>query len=86
LFESAQKIGLKEISLCENMNIAVYIAKSMAQFGDTVLLSPASASFDAFSGYEERGDKFQQIIRSFQETITNNAVEGMEVDCEEQAE
>jgi hypothetical protein len=29
-----------------------------------VLLSPASASFDEFASYEERGDKFVEIVRS----------------------
>ena len=36
-----------------------------AKRGQTVLLSPASASFDAFAGYEERGDRFVEIVQSF---------------------
>ena len=41
---------------------AVKIAKLIATDGECVLLSPACASFDAFSNFEERGDKFKAII------------------------
>ena len=42
---------------------AVLAAASEAGTGDTVLLSPASASFDAFKNFEERGETFKQIVR-----------------------
>lgn len=42
----------------ENMIEAVQTAKTNARAGDLVLLSPACASFDMFSGYEDRGNQF----------------------------
>jgi len=45
-----------------SMRDAVEIASHLAQKGDTVLLSPACASFDWFKNYEERGDKFKEAV------------------------
>jgi len=44
---------------------AVYAAKSIAHTGDTVILSPASASFDAFPNFEVRGRHFKEIVNNF---------------------
>jgi UDP-N-acetylmuramoylalanine--D-glutamate ligase len=46
-----------------DMDQAVLRAAQMAQAGDSVLLSPACASFDMFSGYEERGAVFAAAVR-----------------------
>lgn len=45
-----------------SMEDAVHIASHLAKKGDTVLLSPACASFDWFKNYEERGDKFKEAV------------------------
>jgi UDP-N-acetylmuramoylalanine--D-glutamate ligase len=46
-----------------DMDEAVARAAEMALPGDRVLLSPACASFDMFSGYAQRGDRFMQAVR-----------------------
>jgi len=43
---------------------AVKVAYKLAQRGDTVLLSPACASFDLFENYEDRGRQFKNAVRS----------------------
>ena len=43
---------------------AVLTAYTIGKKGDTVLLSPACASYDLFESYEERGDKFKQAVRN----------------------
>ena len=52
----------KRIIPTDTLSEAVKIAKNRAKAGDTVLLSPASTSYDAFSNFEERGNKFKEYI------------------------
>jgi UDP-N-acetylmuramoylalanine--D-glutamate ligase len=46
------------------MTAVVDAARGLAQPGDTVLLAPAGASFDQFSGYGHRGDSFAAAVRA----------------------
>ncbi len=51
------------ISFAKSMEEAVSQAESSAQTSDSVLLSPACASFDMFKNFEHRGDEFVRIVR-----------------------
>lgn len=47
-----------------SMDEAVVLCAGLAQPGDVVLLSPACASFDMYSGYDARGKHFEQLVRA----------------------
>ena len=46
------------------MEEAVKVAYKIAERGDTVLLSPACASFDLFENYEDRGNQFKNCVKN----------------------
>ncbi|MCW8900638.1 MAG: UDP-N-acetylmuramoyl-L-alanine--D-glutamate ligase [Gammaproteobacteria bacterium] len=63
LGEDAEKLnsqlsGCTEVTFVNDLSQAVSKAHELAVAGDAVLLSPACASFDMFTGYEQRGDMF----------------------------
>jgi UDP-N-acetylmuramoylalanine--D-glutamate ligase len=51
-----------DVAECETLERAVGAAAADAEAGDTVLLSPACASFDQFRDFEQRGDKFRELV------------------------
>lgn len=61
VFLSAQKFGYNAVKF-EKMTEATVYAKNTAEKGDVVLFSPACASFDEFSSYSARGQRFKEII------------------------
>ncbi|MDL2232850.1 UDP-N-acetylmuramoyl-L-alanine--D-glutamate ligase [Ruminococcaceae bacterium OttesenSCG-928-L11] len=54
--------GAPEIIMVRDIPEAVAIARQKAEPGDIVSLSPASASFDAYRNFEERGRHFKQLV------------------------
>lgn len=61
----AEKLGFKAYEFADDFETAVNRARSLAEPGENVLLSPACASWGMFKNYEERGDIFKNIIRNF---------------------
>jgi len=60
----AQELGdLVPVTACGELRTAVARARELARAGDTVLLSPACASYDQFKNFEDRGDQFKALVR-----------------------
>lgn len=66
--ENATKQALNgksiEIYYTSNMQESVNLAKEIAKAGDVVLLSPASASFDLYKNFEDRGHQFKDCVNN----------------------
>lgn len=58
LAEVAKKAGVSQILFTEDVETAVPLAFSLSQTDDTILLSPANASWDQYPNFEIRGDRF----------------------------
>jgi UDP-N-acetylmuramoylalanine--D-glutamate ligase len=58
-FENDVDIIVNTFSASEAVQVAYHLAKK----GDTVLLSPACASFDLFQSYEDRGQQFKAAVK-----------------------
>lgn len=56
-----------DIRFAKSMEDAVSAASKVAKTGDSVLLSPACASFDMFNNFEHRGEVFTGIVQEMQE-------------------
>ncbi len=61
---------LVPVVISEGFEEAVKIAFNIAEKGDIVLLSPACSSFDMFSSYVERGNKFVEIVKKMKEELS----------------
>jgi UDP-N-acetylmuramoylalanine--D-glutamate ligase len=60
----ADRVALERVATLEE---AVGRAHALAQPGDVVLLAPACASFDQFTDFEARGERFRQLVHALQE-------------------
>jgi UDP-N-acetylmuramoylalanine--D-glutamate ligase len=52
-----------KIQIVNSLAEAVQMANRLAETGDVVLLSPACASYDMFDNFEQRGQKFTELVR-----------------------
>lgn len=64
--DAARRAGFHEISRAGSMREALETARSVAECGDVVVLTPGCASFDMFGSFEERGRVFKQIVKEFE--------------------
>ena len=64
--EYGESVGIKTNTF-EKLVEAMNYINGVVESGDTVLLSPASASWDQYKQCEDRGDEFRDIVRSFKD-------------------
>jgi UDP-N-acetylmuramoylalanine--D-glutamate ligase len=62
--QAAEAEGFTQVTVLEDLPACVRLGFEIAKKGDTVLLSPASASWDMYKSYEERGKHFKEIVTS----------------------
>lgn len=65
----AEKNGYKTITITKTMEDATKVALSQVRKGEVLLFSPCCSSFDQFRSYEERGDKFNEIVKEIESSI-----------------
>lgn len=64
--ETAERLGYTNIVMCRDMDECVKTAYRLASPGDTVLLSPACASWDMYTCFEQRGEHFKNCVRDLE--------------------
>ncbi len=61
IFSAAMKVGFINIKICDNLKQSLDLLFARDDV-DTILFSPASASFDRYRNYAERGDSFKDLV------------------------
>jgi len=64
--EAAEKVGFTDTIILSDMEACVREAYSRAQPGDVVLLSPACASWDMYTSFEQRGKHFKSCVQALE--------------------
>ncbi|MHC1722891.1 MAG: UDP-N-acetylmuramoyl-L-alanine--D-glutamate ligase [Aminipila sp.] len=64
--EQAESVGYTDITMAKNMEECVAEAFKLAVPGDTVLLSPACASWDMYTCFEQRGEHFKNCVHGLE--------------------
>ena len=72
IFDCVKKEGEIEgkyidIYICDELSQTIALAKKFAKSGEIVLFSPASASFDMFKNFADRGNQFKKLVNSIEE-------------------
>ncbi len=62
LFETAHRLNFVHVTKVKDLEEAVNAAYNMSSHGDTILLSPACASWDMYENFELRGEHFKNIV------------------------
>ena len=62
--ESEKQNKSIDIYMCDNLEQTIELSKKSAKEGDIVLFSPASASFDMFKNFADRGNKFKDLVNN----------------------
>ena len=65
--ERIKEVAIKnniDVTVTNNLEDAVHAAYNMSLEGDTILLSPACASWDQYKNFEDRGNEFKKIVRN----------------------
>jgi len=57
------------VAFADSLNAAVEMAAGSASTGDVVLLSPACASFDMFTNYEQRGNAYREAVQRLNDEV-----------------
>ena len=68
ILAAAAKNNVSNVFACQTLKEALGLAWDLSESGECVLLSPACASFDMFSNFEERGKAFSKFVKELEKS------------------